>query len=204
MGTILGLEHLGLEPVRDKIDILVVGDLTILAQALAAGTIDATVLDSSFSLRLQEKGGGFKEKGFFILGGFSKLGLPFASLGLTARKDYIDKNPSVIEGALKATLEGSAYALSPINKPSTLASLKRRLRLGGDREAEEGYNDMQAGLERKPYPSLAGLRNIQRLLKLQNPKVEKIEVEDLIEDRFLRALDQSGFIDKVLASYGVR
>jgi len=196
MGAILGLEHLGLEPVRDKIDILVVGDQTVLAQALAAGTIDATVLDGSFSLRLQEKG-------FSILAQFSKVAIPFASVGPLARKTYIDKNPIVIEGVLKAMLEGSAYALSPKNKPSTLASLKRYLRIG-DSEAEIAYDDILIGLERKPYPSLAGLRNIQRLLKLQNPKVGKIEVEDLIEDRFLRALDQSGFIDNVLASYGVR
>ena len=196
MGAILGLEHLGLEPVRDKIDILVVGDQTVLAQALAAGTIDATVLDGVASVRLQEKG-------FPILAQFSKVDLPFASLGVVAQKAYIDKNPSAIEGALKAMLEGNAYALSPQNKPSTLAILKRRLRIG-DREAEEGYNDMLIGLDRKPYPSLAGLRNIQRLVGRLNPKVEKIEVEELIEDRFLRALDQSGFIDKVLASYGVR
>ena len=196
MAAILGLEHLGLEPVRDKIDFLVLGDVSMLAKALAAGTIDATVVDSAFSLRLQEKG-------FSILAQFSKVNLPLVTQGLVARKAYIDNNPSVIEGVLKAVLEGSAYALSPNNKPSTLASLKRRLGIG-DREAEEGYNDMLIGLERKPYPSLAGLRNIQRLLKLRNPKVEKIKVEDLIEDRFLRALDQSGFIDKVLASYGVR
>jgi len=197
MGAILGLEHLGLEPVRDKIDILVVGDQTVLAQALAAGTIDATVLEGVHTLRLQEKG-------FSILAPLTKLGLPFASLGIVARKEYIDKNASVIEGVLKAMLEGNAYALSPKNKPSTLAILKRRLRIG-DREAEEGYNiDVLIGLERKPYPSLAGLRNIQRLMKRLNPKVEKIKVEDLVDDRFLRALDQSGFIDKVLASYGVR
>src|SRR3990172_2011771 len=147
MGAILGLEHLGLEPVRDKIDILAVGDKTVLAQALAAGTIDATVLDGAFSLRLQEKG-------FPILAQFSKVDLPFASMGIVAQKAYIDKNPSAIEGALKAMLEGSAYALSPQNKPSTLASLKRRLRIG-DREAEEGYNAMLVGLDRKPSPSLA-------------------------------------------------
>jgi hypothetical protein len=29
-------------------------------------------------------------------------------------------------------------------------------------------------------------------------------VENLVEDRFLRALEQSGFIDNLLASYGVR
>jgi len=196
MGAILGLEHLGLEPVRDKIDILVVGDQTVLAQALAAGTIDATVVEGVYSRWLQEKG-------FSILAQFSKVDLPFASLGVVALKDYIDKNPSVIEGALKAMLEGNAHALSANNKPSTLASLKRRLKVD-DRSAEEGYNDMLIGLERKPYPSLAGLRNIQRLVALRNPKMEKIKVEELVVDRFLRALDQSGFIDKVLGSYGVQ
>jgi len=196
MGAILGLEHLGLEPVRDKIDILVVGDQTVLAQALAAGTIDATVVEGVYSRWLQEKG-------FSILAQFSKVDLPFASLGVVAQKAYIDENPTIIDGALKAMLEGNAYALSANNKPSTLASLKRRLKVD-DRSAEEGYNDMLIGLERKPYPSLAGLRNIQRLVKLRNPKMEKIKVEDLIVDRFLRVLDQSGFIDKVNASYGVR
>jgi len=196
MGAILGLEHLGLEPVRDSIDILVVGDQTILAQALATGTIDATVLEGVQSRPLQEKG-------FAILAPLAKLGIPFASLGLVARKEYIEKNPSVIEGALKAMLEGNARALSPKNKPSTLASLQRRLRIG-DHEAEQGYNDILIGLDRRPYPSLAGLRNIQRLLKPLNPKVGKVNIEDLVEDRFLRALDQSGFIDKVLGSYGVR
>ena len=194
MAAILGLEHLGLEPVRDKIDFLVLGDVSMLAKALAAGTIDATVVDSAFSLRLQEKG-------FSILAQFSKVNLPLVTQGLVARKAYIDNNPSVIEGVLKAVLEGSAYALSPNNKPSTLASLKRRLGIG-DRGAEEGYNDMLIGLERKPYPSLAGLRNIQRLLKLQNPKVGKIKVEELVVDRFLRTLDQSGFIDGLYATYG--
>ena len=197
MGGILGLEHLGLEPVRDKINILVIGDQSVLAQALAAGTIDATAIDSTFSVRLQEKG-------FSILAQFSKVDIPFANLGIVARKEYIDKNPRAIEGILKAMLEGSAYALSPKNKLSTLASLQRRLRLGGDREAEGGYNDILIALARKPYPSLAGLRNIQRLVKLLNPKVGNVNAEDLVDDRFLRALDQSGFIDKVHASYGVR
>ena len=196
MGAILGLEHLGLEPVRDKINILVVGDQTVLAQALVAGTIDATVLEGVHGRVL-------REKGFSILAQFSKVDIPFASTGLVARKAYIDKNPSAIEGALKAMLEGNAYALSANNKPSTLASLKQRLKVD-DRSAEEGYNDMLIGLDRKPYPSLAGLRNIQRLMNVLNPKVGKVKVEDLVEDRFLRALDQSGFIDKVLASYGVR
>jgi hypothetical protein len=55
---------------------------------------------------------------------------------------------------------------------------------------------------RKPYPTLEGLRNIQRLMALQNPKVAGVRVEELIESRFIRKLDESGFIEKVTAAYG--
>src|ERR1051325_5709641 len=42
MGAVLGLEYLGLDAKRDGINILSIGDQTVLAQALEAGTIDAT------------------------------------------------------------------------------------------------------------------------------------------------------------------
>jgi len=56
MGAILALEHLGLDPERDKITILAVGDQNVMAQALEAGTIDATVLDGVQSQRLIASG----------------------------------------------------------------------------------------------------------------------------------------------------
>jgi hypothetical protein len=60
------------------------------------------------------------------------------------------------------------------------------------------------GLDRKPHASLAGLRNVQRLMKLRNPNVEKVKVEELVDDRFMKKLDQSGFIDEMHARYGVK
>jgi hypothetical protein len=41
-------------------------------------------------------------------------------------------------------------------------------------------------------------------MKLRNPNVEKVKVEDLVDDRFMKKLDQSGFIDEMYARYGVR
>jgi hypothetical protein len=49
-----------------------------------------------------------------------------------------------------------------------------------------------------------GLRNIQRLMKLRNPKMGNAKVEDLVDDQILRRLDESGFIDKLFAAYGVK
>jgi len=37
--------------------------------------------------------------------------------------------------------------------------------------------------------------------EFQNPKVAGVRVEELIEPRFIRKLDESGFIEKVSAAY---
>jgi hypothetical protein len=34
------------------------------------------------------------------------------------------------------------------------------------------------GVESKPYPSLEGLRNLQRMMRVHNPKVRSIRVEE--------------------------
>ena len=41
-------------------------------------------------------------------------------------------------------------------------------------------------------------------MKIRNPKLEKAKVEDLVDDQILRKLDESGFIDRLYASYGVK
>ena len=41
-------------------------------------------------------------------------------------------------------------------------------------------------------------------MKMHNPKREKARVEDLVDDQILRKLDESGFIDRLYASYGVK
>jgi hypothetical protein len=41
-------------------------------------------------------------------------------------------------------------------------------------------------------------------MKLRNPAVGKVKVEDLVDDRFMKKLDQSGFIDEMYAKYGAK
>ena len=52
-------------------------------------------------------------------------------------------------------------------------------------------------LARKPYPAIEGMRNVQRLLKTQNPRIAEVNVEDLVDNRFIRKLDESGFFDRI-------
>jgi hypothetical protein len=69
---------------------------------------------------------------------------------------------------------------------------------------EEGYQEILTGLDRKPYPSLEGMKNIQRLMKLREPRLADINVESIVDKSLMEKLDSSGFIDQVYRSYGVK
>ena len=196
MGAIVALEHLRLDPERDKIAILAVGDQNVLAQALESGTIDATVLDGVQSRRLAALG-------FPTLVDLNKFNLPILSSGFVMREPNIQKDPQLAENLMKAVIEGAAFSLSQAQKPVTIKILQKYLKVG-ERDAEEGYRDLVNGTDKKPYAAPAGVTNVIRLMKRSNPKVEKVKPELLIDDRILKKLDQSGFIDEVLAKYGVK
>lgn len=196
MGAILALEHLGMDAERDRISIIAVGDQNVLAQALQAGTIDATVLDGVQSRRLSALG-------FPTLIDLNKANLPILSSGVAVREPNIQKNPELIENILKAMIEGAAFSLSQTQKPITMKIVQKYLKIG-EREAEEGYRDLVNGTDKKPYAAAGGVTNVVRLMKRSNPKVERVKAEQLIDDRILKKLDQSGFIDEVLTKYGVK
>jgi len=196
MGAILALEHLKLDAERDKINIIAVGDQNVLAQALEAGTIDATVLDGVQSRRLSALG-------FSTLADLNKANLPILSSGFVMREPSIQKNPQLAENLMKAVIEGAAFSLSLAQKPNTIKFLQKYLRVT-EKDAEEGYRDLVIGTDKKPYAAPAGVTNVVRLMKRTNPRVENVKPETLIDDRILKKLDQSGFIDEVLAKYGVK
>ena len=69
---------------------------------------------------------------------------------------------------------------------------------------EEGYQEILTGLDRKPYPSLEGMKNIQRLAKLREPRLGNVNVESIVDDGLMRKLDSSGFIERVYRDYGIK
>lgn len=197
MAGMLGLEHVGIDPVRDEVKVLVIGDQTVLAQALEAGHIDATVLDGVFSRKL-------KQKGFTILSELYDSGIPFSGQALVVRAPYLQEQRATLESILKGLLEGIAFTLAPKNKAQVIASFTRRLKLSDAAVAEEGYVDIVRNTDRKPYAGADGLRNIQRFMKLRTPAAEKIKIEDVIDDGILKGLEQSGFIARLYESYGIK
>ncbi len=196
MGVMLGLESLGLDPKRDDIRMLVVGDNTIRGQALESGSIDATSLDGAFARKA-------KARGLISLADFSQSNIPIMNHLMAVKKTYLQRQPEIVENTLRALVEGLAFTWSPKTKNAVLKSVMRRLRITDSALAEEGYQEMltRGGLEKRPHPSMEGVRNVQRLMMASNPRIGEVKLEDVVDRSIVRKLEDSGFIDRMYNLY---
>jgi ABC-type nitrate/sulfonate/bicarbonate transport system substrate-binding protein len=192
MYVILTLEQLGLDTTRDRIRLLVIGDQTVIGPALESQVIDAAVLTSRTYIP------SLKQKGFSVL---TEVAPPMAATGIVARKIALQKNPETQENILKALIEGEYYVMAPTHKSQVIKTIMKRLKLTDAALAEEGYADVIKEFDAKPYPSIDGLRNMQRLLATQNPRLTDVNPTHLIDASLVRKLDEGGFFAQLQARY---
>ena len=195
------LEHFGMDEKRDNIQMIVIGDVTILSQALETGLIDATVVPGFLSRRLAEKG-------FVVLGRCEETRLPSVGMTVLVEKPYLQQNMDTLQDVLKALVEGMVFITGPKNKPAVLETITKQFRLTDPAAAEGAYQDVftLVRLEeyRKPYVSMDGLRILQRLMKSQNPRIGDIKVENLVDSSVLKKIDESGFFERLYGEYKIK
>jgi ABC-type nitrate/sulfonate/bicarbonate transport system substrate-binding protein len=195
------LEHFGMDEKRDNIQMIVIGDVTILSQALETGRIDATVVPGFLSRRLAEKG-------FVVLGRCEETRLASVGMTVLVEKPYLQQNMDTLQDVLKALVEGMVFITGLTNKPAVLETITKQFKLSDPAAAEGAYQDVftLVRLEeyRKPYVSMDGLKILQRLMKSQNPRIGDIKVENLVDSSVLKKIDDSGFFERLYAEYRVK
>lgn len=195
------LEHFGMDEKRDNIQMIVIGDVTILSQALETGRIDATVVPGFLSRRLAEKG-------FVVLGRCEETRLPSVGMTILVEKPYLQQNMDTLQDALKAIIEGMVFISSSRNKPAVLETITKQFKLSDPAAAEGAYQDVFTLIRleeyRKPYVSMDGLKTLQRLMKNQNPRIGDIKVENLVDSSVLKKIDDSGFFERLYAEYKIK
>ena len=190
--TMLSLREMGLDPQRDNINIQAIGDSTVIAQSLASGIIDGAALDKLQSLRLQ--GLGVK-----VLLDLSRIAFP-ASPFMSAEA-YIQKNPLAVENFIKALIEASTIMRA--QKERGLAVLQRHIKT--DRQlAEIGYKNLLDDLTPYTFVTVKGLKTVQEIIALRDPKIAKYNVEDLLDQRILTKIVKSGYVEEIERKYKVR
>jgi NitT/TauT family transport system substrate-binding protein len=183
--TMLTLDHWGLSPDRDKIQMRGLGDSSIVSQALLAGNIDAAYLSYSFAKVVENKG-------FRVLADLQKLPIAYQGTGIVTRRSTIASSAATLENVIRGLLDGVAFIRNPENKSQVARSLAKGLRLKRIEDAEEGYQSMLDLYERKIFPSVDGVRNVIRLLGAGNEKIRRLKAEELVDDSVVKKLEREG------------
>jgi ABC-type nitrate/sulfonate/bicarbonate transport system substrate-binding protein len=186
MFTMMALDHWGLNTERDKIQFRVIGDQSVIAQAMTTGIIDGALLGFSFSKVVQRNGGQ-------LLADLTKANVPYQHQGLLARKSFIDSSPDCAEKTLRSLAKAIAFIQDPANKQAVTRSLTKWLRLPPNEGVDDLYERMRILYDRRIAPTKEGLQNALRVLGRINPKMAGLKAEDLIDDRIARKLDAEGF-----------
>ena len=192
MAAKLAFEYLGLDEKRDRIQVVAMANQTSRFNALEQGAVDAAVLQGNYSRALQAKG-------FVVIVDLARAKLPFLGAGVVVSGRFLRENQTMVENLLKALIDCQAFINAPGKKPAVLRLLGSYLRETNPAALEEGYQVLSGNLRRKPFPSLAGLNNIKRILALSNAKIAIVKTEELIDDDLLRRFERAGILDRAVA-----
>jgi len=91
--TMLTLDHWGLSPARDKIQMRALGDNSVVSQALLAGNVDAAYLSYTYAKIVQNKG-------FRVLADLEKLPIAFQGTGIITRRSTIASSAGTVEAVI--------------------------------------------------------------------------------------------------------
>lgn len=185
MRSMLAFEHWGLEPQRDKITLRVVGDESLLAQAMPNKVIDGAYFNYTFASVLERQG-------FRVLADLAKLNIPYQNTAFLAQRRFLNSAPDTVERLLRALSDTITFVLDPKNKTLVLQSMAKGLRLARVEDAVGGYERLGNMYQRRIFPHLDGIRSTIRFLGATNEKIRALKAEDLVDERFVRKLEQEG------------
>jgi hypothetical protein len=194
--TVLALEQLGLDLVRDEIEVAEIGDPSAIMTALESGRIAGAVLSKAQCEQLAPKG-------FSIILDMAPLRLPGAPDALVALSDFVRYSSKEARGILAAMIEAVACVASPNVQPAVLNVVKSVLAITHDAAVEKAVGEFRESIALRPYPSVERLSQMQRMMVAPRPSVAAVGICDLIDERPIRELAESGFIDRTYSSYGV-
>ena len=190
ISALIALEHLGLDLKRDKIALIQTGVDPERMAALEHKSIDAGMLQRVATKIMTGKG-------FHNLLNMHAAKIHYQNTGLAMKRDFAAANPKTIDGLNRAIIEAYGFIFHKDNKPTVKEIIARNLRLPKVEAAEDFYLEALEELDRRPYPSLEGMRIVIKYVAEQNPKAAGVKAEEIIDLSWLKKLDGEGFFDKV-------
>jgi ABC-type nitrate/sulfonate/bicarbonate transport system substrate-binding protein len=187
ISTILALEQLGLDPGRDAIATVPVGSPVQIVLALREGAIDAALVSVTQSRE-------FEAEGFQVLLRDYPADISSFGGGMVVAASYLSAHPDVVENVLGALVQALAFTFDQGNRAEVLRAFETAFGTT-DPGTVAAY---MSELKRRPYASHATLEKMQRIMGLHEPRVLGLRIADVVEDRFVRKMDDSGMLARLL------
>ena len=179
----LTLRKFGLDPVKD-VTILQMGSQPDRLRALAAGSIEATLVSPPLDLTA-------KKQGYNILVNLADLGIAYPQQVIETTDRFIRENPQGVKNFLKGFIEGVRYAGT--YKDETKKLIAKYLKVTDAELLEATYQSYVQVTEYSGYPNIEGVRNAMDEVAQRVAVVKSKKPEDFVNTRFLKELDKEGF-----------
>jgi len=182
--TRIALQKIGLTPVKD-VAIVQIGTLPERLSALEKGKVQAALLGITETLMAQKKG-------FYTL---VSVSIPYQGAGVATTRTFIRESPDIVRKYVKSQIEA-------VHRIKTDRETRKKVLvkyLGSpDKEILERTYDLISADDKLPpkqYPTLEGIKNILEPLAETDAKAKAAKPEDFVDIRFIKELDESGFVD---------
>src|SRR5262245_13260047 len=182
----MALKKLGLIPVKE-VALVQVGGVPERLGALEKGKVQGAMLSAIETLMVQKRG-------FNALATASQA---YQAAGVATTRRFIRESPDIVRRYVKSQIE----AVHRIKTDREMAKKVLAKYMGSqDKEILEkryDYISVDETLPPKQYPTLEGIKNILEPLAETDAKAKAAKPEDFVEIRFIKELDDSGFIDEL-------
>jgi NitT/TauT family transport system substrate-binding protein len=182
----IALKRLGLAPVKD-VAILQIGGVPERLSALERGKVQAAMLAMPDVFIAQKNG-------FYTLVHVSQ---PYQTTSVATTRRFIRESPDIVRRYVKSQIE--AVHRIKTDRETGIKVLAKYLG-SRDKEILERSFDLSSPDDKLPpkqYPTLEGIKNILEPLAEKDPKAKAAKPEDFVDVRFIKELDESGFIDEL-------
>ena len=159
-----------------------------IAAALSTGAVDAGMLTSPENFVLENQG-------YPKLKAALDYRIPYTMSGLAASQRFASANEEAMRRLMRAHVEGIALFLN--DKETTRRSIAKLTKIEDPRILDQAYEHVAGAMERVPYVDRASIQTVLDQLASQVPTAQSARADDFLDNRFVRELDESGFIRRL-------
>jgi NitT/TauT family transport system substrate-binding protein len=166
-----------------------IGSDTERLMAMSQGVVDATVVTVAGYVAAQKLG-------FHSLVDLAQANIPYEAASLITTQTLIRENPELVRRFARGFVAAIQYAQT--HREFTIKVLSKYMRTD-DKDILNASYDYFVGrvIPRTPYVSEKGLQAVLDFIRQRNPQTPNVKVQDFMDNRFIKELDDSGFIQKL-------